>query len=429
MGDSVFQLAYGRDRIEVNLSQEEVLGVLQPRGLSPLPDPEEKIRAGLGRPLESPPLRELAKAGQSVAIIASDITRVTRSEMFLPILVEELNRAGVADQDITIIFAQGIHRPHTPQEQHQLVGDSLVGRIKLLDHDARDPEANVYLGTTRRGTRVAINRAVAAADLVILTGNITYHYFAGFTGGRKALVPGVAAGETISQNHNLVLNPEPGSGINPAAISGKLEGNPVHEDLVEGAALAHPDFLLNLVVDDHRQVAGAFAGDWLAAHEQGARFMDEHYRVEIPKPADLVIVSCGGSPRDINLIQSHKAIDDAFPAVREGGVMIVLAECADGIGSDHFHQWSCLGSLEAIEAKLRQNYQVHGQTCHACMRKALQAQIIMVSSLPDQVVEKTKMIPAPDIDSALSLAREKLGSGSSAYVIPEGYTIRICPQE
>jgi nickel-dependent lactate racemase len=425
MTDRHCQLPYGCSHLEVDLPEENLLGVLTPRAVQLPPNAPDAIRQALAAPIASPPLRDILRPGERVTIIASDITRVTRSEVVLPVLVDEIAACGVRDQDITILFAMGFHRAHTPEEQRRLVGDALADRLRLVDHDAFDAAQNVLIGTTSRGTPVEVNRIATEADHVILTGAITYHYFAGFTGGRKALIPGVTSFATLSRNHCLVLNPEPGAGIHPDAANGRLDGNPVHEDMIEAAAMVGPTFLVNVVCDPAHEIAGVFAGDWVEAHRRGAAFLDEYHRVEIAAPADLAIVGCGGMPRDINMIQSHKAIANSFPAVRPGGVMILLAQCPDGIGSSDFYDWCRLGSLATIEERLRQEYRVHGQTAHATLRKAQQIRIIMVSDLDPAVIEHMGMTPAPDLPAALALAREWLGPDATTYVIPDGHNLRI----
>ncbi|HEY6872932.1 MAG TPA: nickel-dependent lactate racemase [Geobacteraceae bacterium] len=392
------------------------------------------IRAALSRAVEEP--REIIgraldacgdilatfRPGERVVIVTSDITRYTGSELYLPLLVERLNARGVRDDDIEVIVALGIHRGQTSQEHRKIMG-ALSGRIRVSDHDCDDPGKLVYLGTTANGIDVEINRRVVEADRVILTGTIGFHYFAGFGGGRKSILPGVASRKSCMASHFSVLNPGEGAGRNPRAATGALEGNPVHEAMVEGCAMVSPAFILNTVLSPDKRIIAAFAGDWREAHLAGCRFYAERFSYPLDRQAELAVVSCGGFPKDINLIQAHKAMEYGSRAVKDGGVMVLLAECRDGYGNATFFDWFRFRELGAFEAALRANYEINGQTAYSLLSKAQRFRIILVSSLPPAEVATMGMVPARTLDEAMAKAEELLPPDYTAYVIPEGGTV------
>jgi len=258
---------------------------------------------------------------------------------------------------------------------------------------------------------------------VILTGTIGFHYFAGFGGGRKSFLPGVASRKSCMASHFAVLNPGEGSGKNPRAATGVIEGNPVHQAMMEACAMAEPDFILNTVLSSDKRIIAAFAGDWREAHLEGCRFYAERFSFPLERQADLVIVSCGGFPKDINLIQAHKAMEYGSRAVRDGGVMILLAECRDGYGNATFFNWFRFRELDAFEAELRRNYEINGQTAYSLLAKAQRFRVILVSSLPPEEVATMGMLPAGTLEEALVMAEEMLPKEYTAYVIPEGGTV------
>ena len=362
------------------------------------------------------------RPGERVVIVTSDITRYTGSEVYLPLLVACLNRAGVRDADITIIIALGIHRKQTDAEHKKILGQ-LYGRIRVQDHECDDPGKLVMVGVTGNGIEVSINRTVAEADRVILTGTIGFHYFAGFGGGRKSILPGVGSRAACMASHFAVLNPGEGTGKNARAVTGNLEQNPVHQAMVEACAMVEPDFILNTVLAPDKRIIACFAGDWREAHGAGCRYYAEHFAHPLPELADLVVVSCGGFPKDINVIQSHKAMEYGSQALKDGGVMILLAECRDGYGNATFFNWFRFRELAAFEARLRSHYEINGQTAYSLLAKAQRFRIILVSALPPEEVRTMGLTPARNLDEALVLAQEMLPADYAAYVIPDGGTV------
>ena len=416
---ALMELMYGDRAFSFELPERQLAAVIRTTPPVPESTPQELVNAVLDGCAEQV---SRFRAGERVVIITSDITRYTASECYLPLLVERLNRLGIPDSDITVIIALGIHRRQTEHERRKILGP-LYGRVRVRDHDCDDPGKLVVIGTTTNGIEVTINRQVVEADRLILTGTIGFHYFAGFGGGRKSILPGVASRTACMASHFAVLDPRPGHGRNPSATTGVLEGNPVHEAMIEACAMVKPDLLFNTVLSPDKRLIAAFAGDWQEAHAAGCRYYAEHFSWPLDKKADLVVVSCGGYPKDINLIQAHKSMEYGSQALREGGVMVLLAECRDGYGNATFFDWFRFSDLVEFEDRLRSHYEINGQTAYSLLHKARRFRTILVSSLPPEEVRAMGMTPAGDLAAAMALAEAMLPAEYAAYVIPEGGTV------
>ena len=417
------ELKFGSTFFPLALPPEHLAGVIEPAIDLPEESADEIINTALDgcEPILSGFMPE-----DRVVVVTSDITRYTASEIYLPLLVERLNRRGIPDRNIEILVALGIHRKQTPHEHEKILGP-LHGRIKVIDHDCDDPAGLVTVGTTSCNIEVSINRRAVEADRLILTGVIGFHYFAGFGGGRKALLPGIASRQACMASHFRVLNPQSGSGKNPRATTGNLEGNPVHQAMVEACAMVGPDLILNTVLSLEKRIMAAFAGQWREAHERGCRYYRELYSFPIAGTADLVVVSCGGYPKDINLIQAHKSMEYASRALKDKGVMILLAECRDGFGHATFFNWFRYRSLDLFEAALRERYEINGQTAYSLLQKTQRFAIILVSGLPGHQVEEMGMIPCGSLKDAMKKAEELLPEGWRTLVIPDGGSVLPVP--
>ncbi len=412
-------LKYGSTSFSLDLTPHRLAGVIQPAAPVPSASPAEIVSSALHA------CRDAVSsfiAGEKVVIVASDITRHTGSEIYLPLLVELLNEQGILDRDIEILIALGIHRPQTAHEHARILGP-LYDRIGVRDHDCDDAAGLVSIGRTSSGIDVRINRRAVEANRLILTGVIGFHYFAGFGGGRKSVLPGIASRQACMASHFSVLNPGPGSGKNRQAVTGNLDNNPVHLAMNEACALAAPDFILNTVLAPDKRIIAAFAGHWREAHETGCRYYREHFSYPLREKADLVIVSSGGFPKDINLIQAHKSMEYAAQALKDGGVMILLAECRDGFGNATFFSWFRHQRLDEFEAALRERYEINGQTAYSLLQKAQRFRIILVSEFPRQQVEEMGMLPAGSLDEALQMADRFLPPDWTALVLPEGGSV------
>jgi nickel-dependent lactate racemase len=404
---------YGREGIRFSLDPSLVIQELTVKELPVLKDPVAATKEAIRNPIGSKSLRDIVRPGEKVAFIVNDPTRVANSHVFMPILVDELHEMGIPDEDMRIVFSLGTHRFMTEEEMAESVGPSVARRVKMYNSDAHNPDQFDYFGKTSRGTPVSFNRLVTEADHIICTGSVVHHFFSGFGGGRKAMLPGVSSYETIRQNHSLMFDPD--------ACIGRLEGNPTHEDQIEGVEMCRPSFLLNVVLNDRREFLGAFAGDYIQAHLEACRLVQEAYGVEVEPLADLVIASCGGYPKDINVYQLQKTMDNAWAAVREGGMVIVLGECAEGTGSALYEQWMKeYRTPESIEAKLRENFQIGAHKAYTVTRLMRKCDFVLVSSLDPELARVLLFTPAKDMGEALHMTFERLGPRPSIILMPQG---------
>jgi nickel-dependent lactate racemase len=411
------ELAYGRGQVSF-VDDDGRFRVLAPEDetkVRPLSDAE--MGALIDDPIDSPPLEDIISPNESVLIVVSDATRATASGQVVNLLIRRLIQLGVAPHDLRIIFATGIHRPVNAAEKRELLTPFVLQRIRTLDHDAEDATQHVQFGTTEGGTPVELNRALAEHDHVILTGAINFHYFAGFTGGRKSICPGLASARSIAATHLHALDFETG-GRRAGVGTGRLDGNAVHEECERIAAEIAPSFLLNTWTNERGEAVRLYAGDWRAAHRLGcAEYADAH-TIRIAEKRPLVVASCGGWPHDINLIQAHKTLDMAAHACLEGGTIILVAECADGTGRADFLQWFDAENSHALAARLREAYAVNGQTAWALLSKAERFNVVLVSGLDATDVRRMRMTPARTIADAL--AEVEGGARQEGYVMSYG---------
>ena len=396
---------------------------LQGKDVAPLPDLAQAYRAALERPIGAPPLREVVRPGEKVVIAVSDITRGwQRNDRVLPVLLETLNEAGVPDQNITILIVVGAHRLNTDQEFVELCSEEVCHRVRVLNHDCWDTKNMVPVGKTSRGTEVSINRIARETDRLILTGGVIYHYMAGFGGGRKSILPGLSSVKTIRQSHLWAMGRTLGSGSNPNAASGITAGNEVHEDMMEIAELVRPDFIVNTVPNLEGEIAGVFAGHWSLAWEEAVRLIEKIFGVEIEEEADIVIATAGGYPRDINLYQTGKTMDNAFYAMKKGGAAIILAECPDITEPKEFFDWFKYPNLFEMEKALRENFTIAGWVALKELECNKKGPFILVTKKENlDLVRKTGFTAAGDMEEALKLAYEKCGAKNPRITImPQG---------
>ena len=403
-------LKYHTETIEIAIPDQNLQGILKPQEVSGGLSERDILTHALQYPIEAPLLNEVVTPGEKIVIVTSDITRPMPSAKVLPLLVDTLNQAGIPDADITVVFGLGIHRKHTPEEHAKLVGRDLYQRLLCVDSDPADV---VNLGTTSRGTPVVLFRPVVEADRRICLGNIDYHYFAGFSGGMKAIMPGISTREAIQANHCRM--------VEDAASTGKLEGNPVREDIDEVFRFMPVDYILNVVLDEQKQIISAFAGDVFHAHRAGCQYLDSFYKVEIETPADIVLVTSGGFPKDINLYQAQKALDNAKHAVKEGGVIIWAAACTEGFGEEIFEDWILnASSPRSLIDRIRQDFQLGGHKAAAMAMVMEKAAVYLVSEFSPEGVAKMFMAPFPDIHTALQQAFCVQGPNARVLVMPSG---------
>jgi nickel-dependent lactate racemase len=392
----------------------------------PLPErtPEENVRYALAHPIGSPTLDRLVTPGEKVCVIIPDVTRRWQSPgVYVPIVIEALNQAGIPDRDITILSANGTHRKQSDEEKVSLVSQDIFDRIGVVDHVCTDKDSLVYLGTTSRGTPVWVNKLAMEADKVILTGGITYHFLAGFGGGRKYILPGISGHETIMKNHNLALNPGFGSGSNPEVRSANLSAsNPFHMDMAEAAAMVKPAFLMNVVVNDSFQIISAFAGDYIKAHKEGCKLVDRMEGIHVTERTPLVIASAGGYPKDINLYQSSKTLCNALAVAEPGGAIILLSECTENFGDVECGKLiTGFDNMDAREHYVRDNFSIGGFIGFMFAEAAEKHNLILVTSMDQSQFCKTKIKTAKTLDEALSFAYRLVGKDDlRVTLLPHG---------
>lgn len=408
-GKSYIPFVYDEHRFEV-LRNAETRPVLS----------DIEINEKLDAPIDSKILEDIINPGETVLIVVPDATRQTACDRIINLLVRRLIANGTTPFEISIIFATGIHRHVTEVEKQAILTPFIAQRIKTLDHGSRDLMQITGLGETSGGIPVELNRALIENDHVILIGGVTFHYFAGFTGGRKLICPGLASSKTISQTHKLAFDCETKTrreGVGSAI----LDGNAVHEGFMEAAAKIKPVFCISTIVSDSGEAVDLFCGDWITSHRTACDAYADGHTIRIKEKRGLVIVSCGGFPHDINLIQAHKALETASHACTEGGTIILVAECSDGLGRSDFLKWfESENSAELVE-KLCERYQVNGQTAWSLMKKTERFNIQIVTALDDAQAVKIKMEKPVSLEQALA----RVGTESKGYVIPVGSKVFI----
>ncbi|HJW65227.1 MAG TPA: nickel-dependent lactate racemase [Candidatus Bathyarchaeia archaeon] len=406
-------LPYGKTDVCVRIPARNFLGSIMPKQLPAAPDAKAEIERALNEPIGSKKLAEVAKPESKVAIVVDDATRHAPSDVMLLPVLAELNVAGVKDENVTVIFGCGTHRAVTDEEARRLLGDEACRRVKAVSHDCRANDL-VHVGNTRtHGNKVYLNRVFAESDVKILLGDVGFHYYAGYGGGRKSVLPAVAGEETIKHNHAMLLNPDARTGI--------LRGNPVHEDMTEAARLAKVDFIMNTVSNSKCEIVKAFAGDVEQAFLEAVKAVDEMYRVAVDRRADVVVASPGGYPADMNLFQAYKALDNALAIVKRGGVVVLVAECAEGHGNPVFYDWMArLGELKTVEREIKRNFVLGGHKAYYLLKALQNHQIILVSSLPDYYANIFKLKTARAVNDALTEAFKIAGSGARVWAMPYG---------
>ena len=409
-------LPFGKKEIELSVPEENFLQTLLPNKINEgLTGTEEVIR-GLQNPIGSIRLKDLVHTGQKVVIVTSDITRPMPSYLVLPPVLEELNAGGIPDSDITVVFALGSHRAHTEEEKIKLVGSDVYRRITCLDSQGEF----THMGTTSRGTPVDIFKPVADADVRICLGNIEFHYFAGYSGGAKAIMPGVSTRDAIQCNHSRMIQEE--------AKAGAIQGNPIREDIDEVCKEFVPvDFIVNVVLDEKKQIRRCVAGDFIQAHREGCRFLDTMYKIQIPKKADIVIVSAGGYPKDINLYQAQKALDNAKHAVRDGGSIFWIASAYEGLGEGVFEKWMT-GHEKASDMieHISLEFQLGGHKAAAIAMVLEKADIFLYSDLKPDFVRSIHLKPCLDIQKELDETLKRYGKEASIIAMPYGGSTLPC---
>jgi nickel-dependent lactate racemase len=411
-------LPYGKTEICVRVPARNLLGSIDPKEIASVPDGKAEVARALKEPIGSKSLGEIVKPESRVAIVVDDATRPSPSHLIIPPLLDELTTAGAKNENLTIIFGCGTHRAVNREEAVLLLGEDVLGRVKSVSHDCKSEDL-VHIGTTQKhGTKVLLNRIFAESDVKILTGDVCLHYFAGYGGGRKSVLPAVAGEDTIKHNHAMALDAN--------AKTGVLDGNPVNEDMIEAAKMARVDFVVNVVTNVRGEIVKAFAGDLEQAFREGVKLVDEMYRVTVDRRADIVVVSSGGDPADVNLYQAYKGVDNALEVVKRGGVIVLVAECPEGHGNQAFYDWMVkYGDLKTVEREIKKNFVLGGHKAYYLMKVLQNHRIILVSSMPDYYASNIfKLKTARAVNEALNEAFNVAGRNARVWVMPFGnYTL------
>lgn len=407
-------LGYGKSEQILNIPQKNLLGCLRPQNIQWDLQADEVIKKALQSPIGTGRLKDLVESGYRVAVIISDITRPCPSALLLPHVLDEINQAGVPDKDIIVVSGLGVHRPHSAEEMKRLVGLMVYERVTCVDSFGQK-EDFIQVGQSTVGTPFQVFRPVVEATKRICLGNIDYHYFAGYSGGAKAIVPGVCTRETIQANHRMMLHSQAKVGI--------IEGNPVRRDLEEIVKFLSIDFILNVVLDEEKNIMAAVAGDFIQAHRAGCRILDQAYRLPIDELADIVITCPHGFPKDINVYQAQKALDNARWAAKPGGIIILVAECREGMGEETFSRWiEEAESGKDIVERISRDFQLGGHKAAAIADMAGQFRIFLVSGLPDKTTKKLFMEPFREVNLAFAEALKIMGADAKVWVMPTGGT-------
>ncbi len=415
----IFNLKYGREKIDIELPDDLYVKFIHPPHKPPISDLEKSFISTLENPIDSTPLKKIVDEKQKILLIVSDKTRPCAYSKILPILVDYLNSIGVPDKNISILVAYGIHKKHRDAENSDIFGQNICNRIRILHHDSERKSELVFLEQTSFGTPIELNRNYVEADTTIVISSVTHHYFAGFGSGRKVIFPGIASKEGIQNNHKLIIGEK--GGTNEYCVKGNLYRNPVNDDIIECVEKLPPSFTINCVINGNYEITNIFSGDWDRAHKKACKFLNEQLTVKYEEKFDLVIASCGGYPKDINFIQAHKTIDNAFDFVKPGGVMVILAECTEGLGSTTFLSWFNYDSRAEMEKALRENYKLHGGTALSLRLKTEKSRVYLYSKLADGDVEKIGLIPVKNVEQTIQ-AISKNHRERTIAVIPEGST-------
>lgn len=407
-----FELPYGTGTVPVRVPEKNLACVIEPRHVVGVADEAAAILLALRNPIGQKPLAEAVSPEDRVVVIVTDNTRACPDDRLLPPLLSELERV-VPREQITIVVALGLHAPLGRTELETLVGSDIVAAYNVVNHDAVN---TVHIGTTTRGTPVMINPLVVNADFRVSTGFIEPHFFAGFSGGRKSIAPGVFGVESAYVNHGYRMIED------PRARAGSLTGNPIHEDMVEQARMAKLDFIVNVLLNKDKQITQVFAGDFMLAHEAGCQGAREVVGVEVDHRVDIAITTNSGTPLDLDLYQTVKGMDNASLVTRDGGIVIAASSCSSGVGPQSFVELhtACKNPIDVLQ-KIRREEPIGVQWQNQILARIQMRNMLMLrSELDDSVVRSMWIEPVHDLDAAVARAIELVGSGAEIAVLPEG---------
>lgn len=407
------KLKYGKKNLEFKIESSRVLKVLKAKEKEGLKNPLKEVKNSLEKPIGTAPLAELlaAKKINDLVIIVNDVSRFTPYNYLLPPLLKIIAEAGIKKEEITFIVATGVHSPHSKKQNKEIFGEEIDAQYKFIHHNC--DQDLVDLGQMSTGNQLLLNQKAVEADFIIATGVILPHYMAGFSGGRKSILPGIAGRASIEKNHAMM--------VEVTRTKPDLEDNPISQEMFEAAAKVDLDFILNVVTNSSREIVQVCAGDYRRAWEAGIAQSAEMYHLSLKKKADAAIVSSGGFPRDINIYQAQKALDHADHAVKKGGTIIWVAECAEAYGEERFERWMDQAQKpEDNVARIKKKFLLGGHKAFAISKVAAEKEIILISSLSSEQTENIFAKKMNTIQEAVDYLAEKYQGDYSAYIMPQG---------
>lgn len=403
-------IKYGSSFQTVDIPDNNLIGILKPNKFVFNCSDIDSLKYSIENPINTAKINKIFKVGEKIAIVTSDISRPFPSYLVLPPILDELYSIGVKKNDITIVFALGSHRNHTPKEMIKLVGKRIYNDIRCVDSNPCD---FIHMGDTSNGTPVNITRIVAEADRRICLGNIEYHYFAGYSGGAKAIMPGVSTLDAIQSNHSRM--------VLLGSHAGNLECNPVRDDLEEAIKYCPIDYIVNVILDENKKIIHTVSGHYIDAHRAGCKFLDNIYKKQVSSFADIVIVSQGGEPKDMNLYQTQKALDNAKHVCKEGGIIILVGACKEGMGHQIFEDWMVNSPTpDSIIERIKNDFQLGGHKAASIALILKKSDVFLVSEMQPQYVRKIFMHPFDSVQKALNKAFSIMSNKAKVLVMPYG---------
>ena len=412
------KLPYGEGHLDLELADDHILELITPKSYAATDSAENLIQHALNHPLGSPQLRDIAKQGQHTVIVVDDYTRPCPTHLMLPPILNELNSVGIQKSEITILIATGTHTPPDKTRINKILGEDIANTYHVISNTDPDAE-HIDIGKSNNGNTFLVNKAYLDADVKIIIGDIEYHYFAGYGGTRKSILPGVSHEDTIQENHKLMFHKNSNTGI--------LKGNILSEEMFEGLHAAGCDFCINAVLNSEHQIVGCWSGDPDLVMKQGTQLVDKLYKQHVCVESDLTIITANGSPHDINLYQATKALYTATNVTKKNGTIILLAQCPDGIGNAIYEEWlNNYKTASETEAALKAHFIMGAHKAYYHRNATEKHHVILISELEaDLVKDFLNMIPAQDLNEALSLAYQQQGKDVKALIVPQGTTTHL----
>lgn len=413
-------LKYGIKKVEFKIDKNKIKNILSTNSSDDSKEFKKIIQEALADPAGSKKLSKKVSSGEKVTVVIADITRSWQKiSQFLPHIIEELKKGGIKLEDITVLAATGSHRSHSEKEIKLLLGEKYYKKIKFVDHNAEDKDQLKYLGETSFGTPVWINKLAVNTDRLILTGGIVFHDLAGFAGGRKSLLPGIAGYESIMKNHSLSLSKNEGEGIKKTVTTNHLDDNPVNQDMIEAAEMIDVDFIFNVIPDGRGGIGAAVAGDLIKAHQKGCEICRNLFGIPLQEKAELVFASAGGYPKDINLYQGSKALVNAVRAVKKGGSLVLLSKCSEGIGHPEVKEiiQDYKNNMER-EKFLRSDFTISRYTGYLITKKIEDINLILVSDIDPKLLDNTEIKVVKTLEEAMDLLKNDFKEIPDSYIMP-----------